>query len=929
MAPTKRKTTRKATTTKHKPKTTKAGEEILDLVIPYIHNFEDRNSVSLVSPKFCEIDGITRKRLTVHTLYSNPSRLSKRFPFIEALTLKGLPSCFHVREDDYDIPITPWIEQLAVEFRCLKELSICGLVVNDEDLETLARTRGNDLRSLKIRKCRGFTTDGLKHVSKYCNRLRTLCLGYARYIDLKDGIWLHQLALNSTVLEMFSFKNMKMSDDAEDLTLLAKNCCNSLISLKIGKCYLSKLGDAFRYAVRLEHFGGYIRAEESELVGFKFPTNMRSLSIHNLAVTRCPNLEVLSTQDVCGDRDSVWLEDISNEALECVGTHLKNLRDFHISDLFTARYHSFAWGLTGCWFGYDRKYGANLRSLSLTHIGESDAGLVKLSKGCPKLRKLKLSYCPFSDHAVTSFVFKIPSLSGLWLSGYEKESKMGRAFSSKHTDDILMPGSRSDNSPCEVWDSLKTRFVGADRVQKARLLTFEELKFEAPDYKDGEVIDVRDDGGKIIVVNKGGGSNEYTKIDKAHGVVYRLMLAEALVEVATRGVRSGFWPRSVWIVMARNVSRRGLLETEKSRGQKSHQVLRVSRIRALRIGMHEHEETGTRSALEREWKNKLSCCVLVRTRTWPSRLVMLNEDKVFPKLHESRNSSNRDMWYLDNGASNHMTGERNMFAELNGNGSGTGFGSVDGSAVIIKEKVPFLFQCKMVTINGVDVYFFQLLTSNSLSLGQLTEAGYDVWLHNDYLKVYNEQRMLVLKVQRSANMLYKIALKIAKQACLAASVVDDAWTWHARLGHANFYTLEFMGKKRMVTGMPCVSHPKQLCSVVAKQTRKSFPNEAQWRASKPLELLHADLCGPITPQSTGGNRYFLLIVDDWCRYMWVYFLKSKDEALAKFKIFKAQVEMETEHKVKALRTDRGGEFNSRAFVKFCQKEGIQRQTTLE
>ena len=300
-------------------------------------------------------------------------------------------------------------------------------------------------------------------------------------------------------------------------------------------------------------------------------------------------------------------------------------------------------------------------------------------------------------------------------------------------------------------------------------------------------------------------------------------------------------------------------------------------------------------------------------------MVMLNEDKVFPKLHESWNSSNRDMWYLDNGASNHMTGDRNMFAELNESVTGrVWFG--DGSAVEIKGKGTLLFQCK----NGdqlmvSDVYFIPALTSNILSLGQLTEAGYDVWLHNDFLKVYNEQKMLVMKVQRSANRLYKIALKIAKPACLAASLVDDAWTWHARLGHANFYTIEFMGKKRMAIGMPCFSHPKQLCSgcVIAKQTRKRFPNEAQWRASKPLELLHADLCGPITPQSTGGNRYFLLIVDDWCRHMWVYFLKSKDEALAKFKIFKAEVEMETEHKVKALRTNRGGEFNSHAFVKFC------------
>ncbi|GJW48913.1 zinc finger, CCHC-type containing protein [Tanacetum coccineum] len=310
-------------------------------------------------------------------------------------------------------------------------------------------------------------------------------------------------------------------------------------------------------------------------------------------------------------------------------------------------------------------------------------------------------------------------------------------------------------------------------------------------------------------------------------------------------------------------------------------------------------------------------------------MVMLNEDIVFPKLHENQNNGNRDMWYLNNGASNHMTGERNLFAELNESVTGrVWFG--DGSTVKIKGKGTLLFQCKnsdqlMVS----DVYFIPALTNNILSLGQLTEVGYDVWLHNEYLKVYNKQGTLVLKVQRSSNMLHTMPLKVAKLACLAASLIDDAWTWHARLGHANFYTLEMMGKKRMVTGMPCVAHPKQLCNgcVVAKQMRQSFPNKPQWRASKLLKLVHADLCGPITLQSTGGNRYFLLIVDDWCRYMWVYLLKSKDEALAKFKIFKAQVETETRHKVKVLRTNQGDEFNSQAFVKYCQGEGIQRQTT--
>ncbi|GJV92174.1 leucine-rich repeat, cysteine-containing subtype protein [Tanacetum coccineum] len=193
-------------------------------------------------------------------------------------------------------------------------------------------------------------------------------------------------------------------------------------------------------------------------------------------------MEVLSTQDVCGDRGlevigmfckklrkltyygtvthmglivlakgctkleclKVWFEDISNEALECVGTHLKNPRDFHISDLFTGKEDNMTdlpldngvramlmgcrklerldiallhGGLTDVGLEYIGKYGANLRSLSLTCIKESDAGLVKLSKGCPKLRKLKLRYCTFSELAVTSFVFNMPSLRYVCLDG--------------------------------------------------------------------------------------------------------------------------------------------------------------------------------------------------------------------------------------------------------------------------------------------------------------------------------------------------------------------------------------------------------------------------------------------------------------------------------------------------------------------------------
>ncbi|GJV28795.1 leucine-rich repeat, cysteine-containing subtype protein [Tanacetum coccineum] len=74
-------------------------------------------------------------------------------------------------------------------------------------------------------------------------------------------------------------------------------------------------------------------------------------------------------------------------------------------------------GLTDLGLEYIGKHGCNLRFLSLTRIGKSDAGLVKLSKGCPKLRKLKLMDCPFSKQAVTSIVFNIPSLRYVWVKG--------------------------------------------------------------------------------------------------------------------------------------------------------------------------------------------------------------------------------------------------------------------------------------------------------------------------------------------------------------------------------------------------------------------------------------------------------------------------------------------------------------------------------
>jgi hypothetical protein len=93
----------------------------------------------------------------------------------------------------------------------------------------------------------------------------------------------------------------------------------------------------------------------------------------------------------------------------------------------------------------------------------------------------------------------------------------------------------------------------------------------------------------------------------------------------------------------------------------------------------------------------------------------------------------------------------------------------------------------------------------------------------------------------------------------------------------------------MVGGVPLIQKPDQLCQscLVAKQTRIPFPHSTHWRADEPLELVHVDLCGPITPSTVGGNKYFMLIIDDCTRWSTVFMLKSKDQAVEAFVKFKA------------------------------------------
>jgi transposase InsO family protein len=131
----------------------------------------------------------------------------------------------------------------------------------------------------------------------------------------------------------------------------------------------------------------------------------------------------------------------------------------------------------------------------------------------------------------------------------------------------------------------------------------------------------------------------------------------------------------------------------------------------------------------------------------------------------------------------------------------------------------------------------------------------------------------------------------------------------------------------MVSGLPSIQNQTGICEgcVYEKMHHFSF-TKTTWRTNTPLELIHADICGPIRTPSISNNRYFLLFIDDYSRMIWIYLLDKKSEAFSIFFFqLKTFVKKQSGCQMKTLRIDRGKEFIYKLFLDYCKKNGIQRQ----
>nr|GEV75761.1 integrase, catalytic region, zinc finger, CCHC-type, peptidase aspartic, catalytic [Tanacetum cinerariifolium] len=158
-----------------------------------------------------------------------------------------------------------------------------------------------------------------------------------------------------------------------------------------------------------------------------------------------------------------------------------------------------------------------------------------------------------------------------------------------------------------------------------------------------------------------------------------------------------------------------------------------------------------------------------------------------------------------------------------------------------------------------------------------------------------------------------------------------SWLWHRRLSHLNFGAINHLARQGLVRGLRKLKFEKDhLCSACAmgKSTKKSHKPKSEDTNQEKLYLLHMDLCGLMRIESVNGKKYILIIVDDYSRFTWVKFLRSKDEALDFIIKFLKMIQVRLKVPVRRIRTDNETEFVNQTLREYYEEVGIYHETSV-
>jgi hypothetical protein len=277
-------------------------------------------------------------------------------------------------------------------------------------------------------------------------------------------------------------------------------------------------------------------------------------------------------------------------------------------------------------------------------------------------------------------------------------------------------------------------------------------------------------------------------------------------------------------------------------------------------------------------------------------------------------------WWIDIGANVHICSDISMFSSYQVTGTFTMLMGNGSHATVRGAGTVDLKFTSGKTVRLKNVHHVPSINKNLVSGSLLCRDGYNI--------VFESNKFIISKFGNFVGKGYEcgglfclylsdVCNKVVNHVCNNSL----SNVWHSRLCHDNFGCMTWIAKMNLIPEFTTVKGSKCQVCVQAKQPRKSHTT-AEARDLAPLELIHSDLCEMNDVLIKAGKRYFMTLIDDSTRYCYMYLLKSKDEALNFFKIYKAEAENQLDRKIKHLRSDLGGEFFSNEFDSFCAEHGI-------
>ncbi|KAL2343944.1 hypothetical protein Fmac_005229 [Flemingia macrophylla] len=390
-------------------------DEVLELVLGMLKSRKDKSTVSLVCKEWYNAERWSRRSVFIGNCYSvSPEILTRRFPNIRSVTLKGKPrfADFNLVPANWGADIYSWLVVFAVKYPWLEELRLKRMTVTDVSLEFLALKFPN-FKALSLLSCDGFSTDGLAKIAANCKNLTELDI-QENSIEDDSGNWLSCFPESFTSLEVLNFANLHYEVNFDALEKLVSRC-KSLKTLKVNKSVtLTQLQRLLVHAPQLGELGTGSFSQEltaqqcSELgSAFKNCRNLHTLSglwvatAHYLPVLypACTNLTFLNfsyapldSDDLskllvhCPKLQRLWVVDsVEDKGLEAVGLHCPLLEELRV---FPA--DPFDEGIVR---------------------GVTESGFIAVSQGCPRLHYV-LYFCrQMTNAAVATVVQNCPDFT--------------------------------------------------------------------------------------------------------------------------------------------------------------------------------------------------------------------------------------------------------------------------------------------------------------------------------------------------------------------------------------------------------------------------------------------------------------------------------------------------------------------------------------